>query len=217
MKALVLGATGATGKDLTKLLLEDQDFSEVHLFVRNNIKSETKKCKIHVVDFDQPKNWQHLVTGDVAFSCMGTTLKDAGSKEAQRKVDYDYQLNFAEAAKNNGVEDFILVSVYGADSGSKLFYNRIKGELEDAVKKLNFEKTTYFQPGILERKNSERSVEVLSIKALNFVNKLGLFKSQKPLPTSVLAKAMVNAAKIKSKGFSEIKLSAIFNFAEKIK
>ena len=94
-------------------------------------------------------------------------------------------------------------------------YSRIKGELEVAVRNLNFSKTTIFQPGMLERKNSDRNSEVISLKIIKFLNQLGLFKSQQPLPTAVLAKAMIKASKIKSSGFSEIKLHSIFSFAEK--
>ena len=216
MKALILGATGATGKELVKALLLDDQFQEVHAFVRKELKVNNAKLKSHIVDFDQPENWANLVQGDVAFSCMGTTLSAAGSKEAQKKVDFDYQYNFAEIAKKNGVENFILVSAYGANTKSKLFYNRIKGELEESMKKLNFPKLTIFQPGMLERPESERPGEVLGLKLLKFANKIGLFKSQKPLPTSILAKAMVTAAKIKSNGFSVIKLTAIFTLAEKV-
>ena len=142
-------------------------------------------------------------------------MKDAGSKEAQYKVDHDYQLNFAKAAKENGVEDYILVSSYGADPKSKIFYSRMKGELETAVKNLHFEKITIFKPGMLERKDSERTGEVLGSRIIKFANKIGLLESQKPLPTDVLAKAMINAAKIKSNGYSSIKLGNIFAFAEK--
>ena len=138
MKALVIGATGATGKDLVNKLLEDKDFEEVHAFVRRPMNIENDKLKSHVVDFENPEEWQNLVKGDVAFSCLGTTLKDAGSKDAQRKVDYDYQYNFAKTAKENNVEDYVLVSAYGANPKSKIFYSRMKGELEQAVKDLHF-------------------------------------------------------------------------------
>lgn len=215
MKALVIGATGATGKDLVNKLLEDKDFEEVHAFVRRPMNIENDKLKSHVVDFENPEEWQNLVKGDVAFSCLGTTLKDAGSKDAQRKVDYDYQYNFAKTAKENNVEDYVLVSAYGANPKSKIFYSRMKGELEQAVKDLHFNKITIFQPGMLERKDSERTGEVLGGKIIKFVNKLGICESQKPLPTDVLAQAMVNSAKIKSNGYSKIKLGNIFSFAEK--
>ncbi|SHK60753.1 NAD(P)H-binding protein [Epilithonimonas mollis] len=215
MKALIIGATGATGTDLVNLLCEDSDFKQIDIFVRRRSDFHHEKVTAHIVDFDHPEEWKHLVKGDVAFSCLGTTLKNAGSKENQKVIDYDYQFNFAKVAKGNGVEDYILVSAYGASPDSKIFYSRIKGELEDAVKNLKFEKTTIFKPGMLERKYSDRSAEVTGLKFIKFLNKFGLFKSQKPLPTEILAKAMVVASKIKSKGFSEIKLHNIFSFAEK--
>lgn len=215
MKALVIGATGATGKDLVNKLLEDKDFQEVHAFVRRPLNIKNEKLKAHVVDFEKPEEWKDLVKGDVAFSCLGTTLKDAGSKDAQRKVDFDYQYQFAKNAKENEVEDYILVSSYGANPNSKIFYSRMKGELEKEVKNLHFNKMTIFQPGMLERKDSERTGEVLGGKIIKFANKLGIFESQKPLPTDVLAQAMINSSKIKSYGYSKIKLGSIFSFAEK--
>lgn len=215
MKALVIGATGATGKDLLDMLCQDPDFEQIDIFVRRRSDFHHEKIKAHIVDFDHPEEWKHLVKGDVAFSCLGTTLKSAGSKENQKIVDYDYQFNFAKAAKENLVEDYILVSAYGANPDSKIFYSRIKGELEEAVKTLKFPKTTIFKPGMLERKNSDRGGEITGLKVLKCLNKFGLFKSHQPLPTEVLAKAMVVASKIKSNSFAEIKLHNIFSFAEK--
>ncbi|SEM84274.1 NAD(P)H-binding [Chryseobacterium taichungense] len=216
MKALVIGATGATGKDLVNQLLQDKDFEEVSIFVRKPVDIHNEKLKVHVVNFENPEEWKSKVQGDVAFSCLGTTLKAAGSKEAQKKVDFDYQYEFAKAAKENNVTDYILVSAYGANPKSKIFYSKMKGELEEAVKKLHFEKITIFKPGMLERKDSDRTGEVLGSRIIKFANKLGLLESQKPLPTDILAKAMINSSKIKSNGYSSIKLGNIFCFAEKI-
>ncbi|KIA90347.1 NAD(P)H-binding protein [Kaistella jeonii] len=215
MKALVIGATGATGKDLVNQLLNDSHYKEVDVFVRKPLSIENPKLKTHIVDFEKPDEWKDLVKGDVAFSCLGTTLKNAGSKEAQRKVDYEYQYNFAKTAKENNVEDYILVSSYGADPKSKIFYSKMKGDLEKSVKDLHFNKITIFQPGMLERKDTERTGEVLGGKIIKFANKLGMFKDQKPLPTAILAKAMINSSKIKSNSYSKIKLGSIFSFAEK--
>ncbi|RNA62491.1 NAD-dependent epimerase/dehydratase family protein [Chryseobacterium nematophagum] len=215
MKALIIGATGATGKDLVNQLLNDKDFEEVAIFVRKTIDIQHEKLKIHVVNFEKPEEWKNQVKGDVVFSCLGTTLKDAGSKDAQRKVDFDYQYEFAKAAKENQVEDYILVSAYGANPKSKIFYSKMKGELEEAVKLLHFNKITIFKPGMLERKDSHRVGEVLGSRIIKFANKIGLLESQKPLPTDILAKAMIKSSKIKSNGYSSIKLGNIFCFAEK--
>ena len=209
MKALLIGATGATGTDLLEKLLNDATFDEVTIFVRKPIAVTNDKLKVNVVNFDQPEEWKHLVKGDVAFSCLGTTLKAAGSKKAQRKVDYDYQYNFAKAAKENNVAHFILVSSYGANSKSSIFYSRIKGELEDAVQTLRFHKTTIFNPGMLQRKNTDRSGEVVMEKVLQSINMLGLFKKHKPLSTEVLAQAMINTAKNQTNSYNVIKLNNI--------
>jgi uncharacterized protein YbjT (DUF2867 family) len=99
MHALLIGATGATGKDLLDLLLKDDDFHRVDIFVRRDVDSNHEKLNVHVIDFEKPDQWKHLVRGDVLFSCLGTTLKAAGSKEAQWKIDYDYQYEFAKAAR----------------------------------------------------------------------------------------------------------------------
>ncbi|MBU8882149.1 semialdehyde dehydrogenase [Flavobacteriaceae bacterium JJC] len=215
MKALVIGATGATGKDLVNKLLDDKDYEKVDVFVRKPLPIDNPKLNIHIVDFEKPEEWKDLVKGDVAFSCLGTTLKAAGSKEAQRKVDYDYQYNFAKTAKENEVDDYILVSSYGANPKSKIFYSRMKGELEQSIKDLHFNKITIFQPGMLERRDTERTGEVLGGKIIKFANKFGIFTQQKPLPTDVLAQAMINSSKIKSYGYSKIKLGSIFGFAKK--
>jgi uncharacterized protein YbjT (DUF2867 family) len=195
MKALLIGATGATGKDLLELLLNDDSFEKVDIFVRRSLHIQHNKLNIHVVDFDQPDLWRNLVQGDVLFSCLGTTLKAAGSKEKQKKVDYLYQLQFAKAARENKVKNYILVSSDFASSKSPLFYSKIKGQLEDEVRSLMFLKLIIFNPPSLVRKNSDRKIEVISIKIIRFLNAIGLFNSIKPLETALLAKAMINATK----------------------
>ena len=121
----------------------------------------------------------------------------------------DYQYNFAKAAKDNNVTHFILVSSYGANSKSSIFYSRIKGELENAVQVLKFHKTTIFNPGMLQRKNTDRSGEVVMEKVLRFINTLGLFRKHKPLSTEVLAQAMINATKNQINSYDVIKLNDI--------
>ena len=91
MKALVLGATGAIGKDLVDLLLKDNSVERVDIFVRREVSISSEKLVVHVVDFDHPELWAGQLTGDVLFSCLGTTIRAAGSQEAQWRVDYTYQ------------------------------------------------------------------------------------------------------------------------------
>ena len=176
MKALIIGATGATGKNLLSQLLADDTYSEVHCFVRKPLALTHPKLHAHIVDFETPEAWANLLHGDVAFSCLGTTLAVAGSKDAQWRVDYDYQYAFAQQCKANGVPTFVLVSAAGAKATSKLFYNRMKGALEDAVKALDFSCLLIFQPSVLIRSNSDRSGENFTVKAFKFLNKLGILK-----------------------------------------
>lgn len=205
MKAILVGATGATGKDVLKLLLNDDFFDKVEIFVRKEPNVEHPKLVTHVIDFSKPEQWQDLVQGDVLFSALGTTLKAAGSKEKQWTIDYEYQYQFAKAAKNNAVPCYILVSAANANAKSSLFYVKMKGQLEEDVKALNFERTIIFQPPILIREDSDRSGEILGVKILTFLNSVGILKSQKPLNTKDLARAMVNACKEKTSGISVFK------------
>ena len=210
MKALIIGATGATGKDLVTQLLNDDAYTEVHCFVRKPLALTHPKLHAHVVNFDTPETWADLLHGDVAFSCLGTTLAVAGTKEAQWRVNYDYQYAFAEHCKNNGVPTFVLVSAAGATAQSKLFYNRMKGQLEDAVKALDFSCLLIFQPSVLIRSNSDRSGENFTVKAFNFLNKLGILKRYRPMPTPILAEKIRKEVAKVSQGIHTFTLDKIF-------
>ena len=211
MKALIIGATGATGKDLVTQLLADDTYSQVHCFVRKPLTLTHLKLHTHVVDFETPEAWADLLRGDVAFSCLGTTLAVAGSKEAQWRVDYDYQYNFAELCHNNGVPTFVLISAAGAKAQSKLFYNRMKGQLEDAIKALGFPSLFIFQPSVLVRKGSDRKGEQLGLKMIVFLNKLGLFKRYRPMPTDILAQRIRKEVATAAKGVHTFTLDEIFH------
>ena len=127
---------------------------------------------------------------------MGTTLKDAGNKENQYKVDFSYQFNFAKAASENNVKKLLLISSVGANYQSNFFYPKMKGELEKAVKKLDFKYLSIFQPPVLIRQNEKiRSGEKVLINIFKALNKLGLLLSQKPMAVEVLAKKMIENSK----------------------
>ncbi|MCT4615137.1 MAG: NAD(P)H-binding protein [Marinifilaceae bacterium] len=212
MKAIVIGATGATGKDLVEQLLDDDKYKQVDIFVRKSPDIDNPKLKIHKVDFDNIDEWKHLIKADVAFSCMGTTIKDAGSKAMQWKVDYVYQYEFAEMAKQNNTACFILVSSAFASSKSLFFYAKMKGKLEEEIKNMNFEKYIIFNPPALIRENTNRTNELRGIKFIKALNRLGLFKSQRPLKTYDLAKAILNAVDKLKVGVHRIKANQIEKF-----
>ena len=190
MKAVLIGATGAVGKDLLQALLEDARYTEVVAFARRALGVQHEKLREHTIDFDAPAMWQELVKGDVLFSTLGTSLKQAGSKEAQRHIDYDYQLAFAKAARANGVKSLVLLSSIGAESKSSIFYLRLKGELDDAIQGLGFDSLTIVRPPSLIRAKSKRFGETASVKFLQAANAIGLAKRLAPMETVVVARSM---------------------------
>ena len=213
MKAIVIGATGATGKELVNQLIENKSFNEITVWVRKASFDSHPKLKQQIVDFDKLEDYSQDLFADVAFSCLGTTLKDAGSKEAQWKVDFDYQLNFAKLCKQQNIPTFVLLSAMNADSNSFFFYGKMKGKLEDKIKEINFKKLLIFRPGILDRPNSTRSGEKLSVKILTAFNQMGLFKKQRPIQVSTLANAMIQGALKQTDGTHSLTLEEIFALA----
>ena len=191
LTALVIGATGATGTELVKQLIDDNRYTSVVVFSRRPLLVTHANLTTHIVDFDNPQAWAHLVKGDVLFSALATTLKQAGSQKEQYKIDYTYQYQTAATAAANGVGAYVLVSAMGANAKSWLFYPRIKGALDNAASTLPFKQIHIFRPGFLLRQPDKiRPMEKLGIAIIQFFNKLGLFKSQRPLPVEVLAQKM---------------------------
>jgi uncharacterized protein YbjT (DUF2867 family) len=191
LTSLVIGATGATGTELVQQLMDDNQYTSVIVFSRRPLLITSAKLTTHIVDFDNPQAWAHLVKGDVLFSALATTLKQAGSQKEQYKIDYTYQYQTAATAAANGVGKYVLVSAMGANAKSWLFYPRIKGELDNAASALPFKQIHIFRPGFLLRQPDKiRPMEKLGIAIIQFFNKFGLFKSQRPLPVEVLAQKM---------------------------
>lgn len=205
MKVLLIGATGATGKDLLELLLSDEEIQQVVIFVRRGFNLKHEKLQTHIIDFEKPDQWKPLVNGDLLFSCLGTTLKTAGSKEAQWKVDHDYQSQFAKIAKENKMNTYVLVSAENASVKSPFFYSRMKGQLEEDVKALDFSKLIIFNPPLLLRENSDRKMEVWAAKIIRFFNNIGILRSQRPISTRQLAEAMIKSVKVLKNGVYSIK------------
>ena len=199
--ALVLGATGATGRELVKQLLAQPAFASVSIFVRKKPDFEDDKLKVHEIDFLKLKSYQNLIFGDVLFSALGTTLKDAGTKSKQYEVDYTYQYEFAKMASINRVSQYSLVSTYGANKDSWFFYLKTKGALEEKIKKLPFKSIKIYQPPTLIRQaDLLRTSEKRGICILNTLNRLGILRSQKPLSVSVLARKMIDQALLIKEG-----------------
>ena len=189
--AIVLGATGSCGKELVYSLIKNPNFDRVTIFTRNELNIRNRKLVNHTIDFSKLQEYKKLIVGDILFSALGTTLKEAGSKSNQYEVDFTYQYEFAKMASQNGVSSYSLVSSAGANEKSLFFYPRIKGELEIAVTNLSFEIIRIFQPPLLIRQpDLIRPAELIGIKLFSALNKIGIFMQQKPLSVFDLAKIM---------------------------
>ena len=214
--ALVIGATGLVGSQLLIQLLADERVGQVIAFGRRKTGTVHAKLEERVIDFDAIDSWAPGVKGDVAFSSLGTTLKQAGSMAAQKKVDYDYQLAFARASSGNGVPGYVLVSSASADPTSRVFYSRIKGELDREVQRLGFERVRIMRPSLLggERKEARTGERIGSV-VLRAVNAVGIARRYREISGSVVARAMINAALDPEKGTRIFTLDEIFGEAER--
>lgn len=148
---LLVGATGLVGAECLALLLADPAVARVVVLARRTLEgvSASPKLVAHVVDFDHLESQADLFTADQMICCLGTTIGQAGSKERFRAVDFGIPLALAKLGAERGVRHFLLVSSLGADARSRVFYNRVKGELEDALSALRFRSLSVVRPSLL--------------------------------------------------------------------
>lgn len=196
--ALIAGASGLTGSALLELLLNSPEYAKVYSVVRRPTDFRHAKLVEIVADFEQLDYFLHDVkqTDDV-FCCLGTTMKKAGSKEAFRKVDYHYPLHLAHWAKSMGAGKFLCISAMGADAGSMIFYNRVKGEMERDIGMVGIPCTTFFRPSLLlgDRKEN-RPGEKIGILIAKVINPLliGPLLNYRGIEVNKVALAMLRTA-----------------------
>lgn len=203
--AILLGASGLVGSFLLDILLNSEEYRSVIIFVRKEIGLKHSKLTEHIIDFDQLDKYADLVQGDDLFCCLGTTIKQAKTREAFKLVDYYYPLKFAELAKKNGVTQFLMVTSIGANDTSSVFYLKTKGECEEAIKKLNLSSTSIFRPSSLlgPRKvvrPQERIGEIV-MKVFSFCL-IGKLKKYRPIQAQRVAEAMSIVAQSPKQGFT---------------
>ncbi|NGY38226.1 oxidoreductase [Flavobacterium sp. XN-5] len=202
--ALIIGSTGLIGSHLLELLLASNDYEKVITFVRSASEIKHPKLTQHIVDFDKIETYKDLVQGDDFFCTIGTTIKTAGSKEAFRKVDFEYPSQFAALAAQNKVKQFLIISSLGADVNSGNFYLKTKGEMEEFLKNSSFESVSVVQPSLLLGDRTEfRMAEKVGgffMKVFSFLF-LGKLKKYKPIESTVVAKALLKIAQRNNKGY----------------
>ena len=212
--ALVIGATGLVGSHLLDLVLKDARFDKVKVFTRRPTDHKESKLEEYLIDFDKPEEWSSYVKGEILFSSLGTTIKKAGSQEEQYKIDFTYQHRMAEIAARNGTGTYVLVSSAGADPGSRIFYSRMKGELEEAIQKLPFKKIIILQPGILDGDRKEsRPAEKISINIARGLKYIPGLKQYRPVHAEIVARAMINASFSEINGIRIFTLGGVFDLA----
>lgn len=210
-RAIVIGATGLIGKALVEQLAADSSYSQVTILARKKLEKLPPKFKTIQVDFDRIEDFKNDIVGDVLFSTLGTTLKTAGSKEAQYKIDFGYQYNTAKIASDNGVKNLILLSSAGANSKSSIFYSRMKGELDDAVHKLNFEHISIIRPSMLVGKREEfRLSEKIFTPIMYILNVIPFARKYRPIKDKIVAKAMLNAFEFNKSDYKVYELNEVF-------
>ncbi len=209
--AIVIGATGLIGSALLSQLASNSAFTRITAIIRRPISSTPRVHNI-VVDFDQLDTVADAFSGDYLFCCMGTTRKQAGSLAAQYKVDVDYPLHAATLARARGVKHLLLVSSMSADSRSRSAYLRMKGQLEDGVKALCFERLSLFQPSLLlgEREH-RRTGEYLAGKLMPTLCKLPGLKRYRPISGSEVATKMIARSLAQGPAIERFSLDEIFN------
>lgn len=200
LTANIIGATGLVGKQLVRQLLENDSFGKVRIFVRRDSGIGHNKLEQQIIDFRKPDTWQDKLTGDVLFSALGTTLRQAGSKEKQYEVDFTFNLDFAKTARNNGIKNYVLVSSIGANPKSLFFYTRMKGKLDEAVSDLGFTNLTILRPSsLIGYRDNKRIAESISIPIVKFLTKF-FMKKFRPVKDTIVAQAMINAVLFPDKG-----------------
>jgi uncharacterized protein YbjT (DUF2867 family) len=195
--ALIAGASGLVGSQLMELLLADPAYSKVMILVRKTIPVNHAKLIQLQVSYEQLDLLSIPIPVQDVFCALGTTIRKAGSQAAFRVVDYDYVLNLGKFGEKNLVSKYLVVSAMGADASSGIFYNRVKGEMENAIRNLNIPSVIVFRPSLLmgNRKDfrlGERIAQfVMSGLGFLFVNGL---KKYKPIHATLVAKSMITVA-----------------------
>jgi uncharacterized protein YbjT (DUF2867 family) len=201
--ALLVGATGLVGGELLTLLLDHSGYEKVKVFTRKPLNNNHPKLEQIGMDFDDLNLYkEHFNVTDV-YCCLGTTIKKAGSQSAFRKVDYDYPVVLAKLAEERNVEKFLIITAMGADKSSKVFYNRVKGKVEEELRNSGIGTLHIFRPSLLLGERQEfRLGEKLAIilSPVLSIAMVGVLRKYKPIQAKNVAKGMFIAGQTQKTG-----------------
>lgn len=207
----MIGATGVVGREVVNQLAQADYVERVVTLTRRVASHDSPKVENHMVEFDELEKYSMLFEGDLLFSCLGTTRRVAGSREAQRKVDIDYQFRGAKMAKEGGVNHYLLVSSSGANATSSNGYLQMKGELEQKVISLDFERVSIFRPSLLLGERHEfRFGERLGAIIMPFICQLPGLRRYRPIKGKQVAEKMVRVSGQPGTGVDKYVLDELF-------
>lgn len=193
MKLLLAGASGLVGRHVLRLALDDARVTSIVAPVRRSL-PDHPKLLAPVIDFDNLPQAESWWQADAMICTLGTTMKQAKTREAFQRVDYAYPLAIARLAKEQGTVACVLNSAAGADTASRFFYNRVKGELERDLALLGFDSLTLVRPGLIGGERDEvRTMEAMMMRVLRVAGPL-LPKRMRLNPAENIARALLDAA-----------------------
>jgi len=193
--AIVLGATGLTGRHLVDRLVTDDRYGEVRLFSRRSSGNSSPRIREYTGDILQLEQFREDFTADVVFCCVGTTSSKTGDRNLYRAIDYGIPFHAARLASENGIPAFLVISSIGADPKSRVFYTRTKGEMEEAVLSLQIPHTYILRPSLIlgdrkERRWTEEAAAVI-MKSARFLM-TGRLRNYRPIEAATIASAMIH-------------------------
>ena len=209
---LLTGASGVVGKNALDALLDAPDIARVFAATRRPLGREHPRLANRIVQFDTIESQLKGITCHVAVCCLGTTIRQAGSQAAFRKVDVDYVLAFARTAKAAQAQRFIVVSSASADAGSKSFYLRTKGEMEDALAAFGFASLDILQPGpLLVLRGQMRPLELAALLFMPLVNPFlrGEREAYRAISAKTVGAAVVGAIRSGRRGIQRYTYNGI--------
>ncbi len=188
---MLVGATGLIGSFLLQRLLASERYASVVVWARRDIGKTHPKLRVEITDFE--KVHERRAEAEDVYCCLGTTIKQAGSQAAFRRVDYDYPVALAMAAAAGGAKRLLVVSALGANPDSTVFYNRVKGEMEEAVRAAGVPKAVFFRPSLLSGPRAqERRGEKIGLVVGNLFGPL--LGKYRPIHADIVAAAMLKVA-----------------------
>ncbi len=211
LSVMIVGATGLVGRECLRLLLADNGFSRIVVLTRRPLSPVVRSPKLetHVIDFEHLNEYDELFRVDAILCALGTTIRQAGSRTRFRTVDHEYPLAFAKIGRRAGCGHFLVVSALGANPRSRVFYNRVKGELEEALRGLGYPRLTIVRPSLLLGPRAElRLGEEVAKRVTRWLGPL-VPRAFKPVEARAVATALVRAAREPGSGVRVIESGEI--------